>query len=202
MMQLNKEKKEIEIRMEGERKALAALMRVPRRAHVEIRNGTHTLVFHCDGCHMEMFAGMHCPECTDFDLCNTCYRKNGHRHPMERFSASQNATGQSAESNPIRKELQAASIVSPVLSQTGEPFIEQLSTTGTTVRQQVKITIDQQNRMQITGLLPVQLPTTQQPCGLFELTSRAAIRRSHKARSRKENQSNIHRNQQKIFQRK
>ena len=52
MMQLNKEKKDIEIRMEGERKALAALMRVPRRAHVEIHNGTHTLVFHCDGCHM------------------------------------------------------------------------------------------------------------------------------------------------------
>ena len=156
MMELNKEKKNIEIRMEGERKALAALMRVPRRAHVEIRNGAHTLVFHCDACHMEMFAGMHCPECTDFDLCNTCYRKNGHQHTMERFSASQNAPGQNVESNPIRKEVQAASIVSPVLSQTGEPFIEQLSTSGTTVRQQVKITIDRQNRMQITGLLPGQ----------------------------------------------
>ena len=156
MMQLNKEKKDIEIRMEGERKALAALMRVPRRAHVEIRNGAHTLVFHCDGCHMEMFEGMHCPECADFDLCNACYKKNGHKHTMERLSASQNAPGQNAESNPIRKELQAASIVSPVLSQTGEPFIEQLNNIGTTVRQQVKITIDRRNRMQITGLLPGQ----------------------------------------------
>ena len=159
MMQLNKEKKDIEIRMEGERKALAALMRVPRRAHVEIRNGAHTLVFHCDGCHMEMLEGMHCPECAAFDLCNACYKKNGHQHTMERLSASQNAPGQNAESNPIRKELQAASIVSPVLSQTGEPFIEQLNNTemrGTTVRQQVKITIDRQNRMQITGFCPVR----------------------------------------------
>ena len=50
-------------------------------------------------------------------------------------------------------------LVSPVLSQTGEPFIEQLNNTemrGTTVRQQVKITIDRQNRMQISGLLPGQ----------------------------------------------
>ena len=60
---------------------------------------------------------------------------------------------------PIQRELQAASVVSPVLSQTGEPFIEQLNNTemkGTTVRQQVKITIDRQNRMQISGLLPGQ----------------------------------------------
>lgn len=134
-------------------------MRVPRRAHIEIRNGIHTLIFHCDGCQREMFEGMHCSECQDFDLCNACYKKNGHQHPMERFSASQNAPGQRAESNPIQKELQAASVVSPVLSQTGEPFIEQLNNTelrGTTVRQQVKITIDRQNRMQISGLLPGQ----------------------------------------------
>ena len=156
MIQLNKEREQTEIRLEGERKAIAALMRVPRRAHVEIRNGMHTLVFHCDGCHMEMLAGMHCPECTDFDLCTTCYKKNGHRHHMECFSSSQQAPGQNVQANPIRKELQAASVVSPVLSQTGEPFIEQLSTYGTTVRQQVKITIDRQNRMQITGILPGQ----------------------------------------------
>ena len=156
MIQLNKEKKEIEIRMEGERKAIAALMRVPRRAHVEIRNGMHTLLFHCDGCSNEMLQGMHCPECTDFDLCTSCYKKNGHRHRMEWFSSSQNTPGQNVHANPIRKELQAASVVSPVLSHTGEPFIEQLSTSGTTVRQQVKITIDRHNRMQITGILPGQ----------------------------------------------
>ena len=76
--------------------------------------------------------------------------------PWNAFQRHRMPPGQNVESNPIRKEVQAASIVSPVLSQTGEPFIEQLSTSGTTVRQQVKITIDRQNRMQITGLLPGQ----------------------------------------------
>ena len=159
MLQLNQERKELDIRIEGERKALAALMKIPRRAHVEIRKGIHTLIFHCDGCQKEMFEGMHCTSCQDFDLCSACYRRNGHQHRMERFSASQNAPGQRADSNHIQRELQAASVISPVCSQTGQPFIEQLEDKqpkGTMVRQEVKITIDRQNRMHILGLSPGQ----------------------------------------------
>ena len=69
MMKLNQERKEMDIRIEGERKALAALMKIPRRAHVEIRNNIHTLIFHCDGCQKEMLEGLHCTSCKDFDLC-------------------------------------------------------------------------------------------------------------------------------------
>ena len=75
MMKLNQERKELDIRIEGERKALAALMKIPRRAHVEIRNNIHTLIFHCDGCQKEMLEGMHCTSCEDFDLCSACYRR-------------------------------------------------------------------------------------------------------------------------------
>ena len=106
-----------------------------------------------------MLEGMHCTSCEDFDLCSACYRRNGHQHSMERFSASQDAPGQRADSNHIQRELQAASVISPVCSQTGQPFIEQLEDKqpkGTMVRQEVKITIDRQNRMHIMGLLPGQ----------------------------------------------
>ena len=92
-------------------------------------------------------------------MCSPCYTRNGHQHRMERFSASQDAPGQRADTNHIQRELQAASVISPVCSQTGQPFIEQLENPqpkGTMVRQEVKITIDRQNRMPILGLLPGQ----------------------------------------------
>ena len=95
----------------------------------------------------------------DFDMCSPCYTRNGHQHRMERFSTSQNAPGQRADTNNIQKELQAASVISPVCSQTGQPFVEQLDdpqTNGTLVKQEVKIKIDRHNRMHILGLLPGQ----------------------------------------------
>ena len=83
MMKLNQERKEMDIRVEGERKVLAALMKIPWRAHVEIRNNIHTLIFHCDGCKKEMQEGLHCTVCGDFDMCSPCYTRNGHQHRME-----------------------------------------------------------------------------------------------------------------------
>ena len=149
----------MDIRIEGERKALAALMKIPRRATVEIRNNIHTLIFHCDGCGKEMQAGLHCTVCTDFDLCSPCYTRNGHQHRMERFSTSQNAPGQRTDTNNIQKELQAPSVISPVCSQTGQTFVEQLDdpqTNGTMVKQEVKIKIDRHNRMQISACCQVK----------------------------------------------
>ena len=149
----------MDIKIEGERKVLAALMKIPRRATVEVRNNVHTLIFNCDGCGKEMQSGLHCMVCPDYDLCSSCYTRNGHQHPMEKFSTSQDAPGQRAGTSSIQKELQAASVISPVCSQTGQPFIEQLDapqTNGTMVRQEVKIKIDRDNKMHIMGLLPGQ----------------------------------------------
>ena len=103
--------------------------------------------------------GLHCTVCHDYDLCSSCYTRNGHQHPMEKFSTSKDAPGQRAGTSSIQKELQAALIISPVCSQTGQPFVEQLDdrqTNGTMVKQEVKIKIDRDNKMHIVGLLPRQ----------------------------------------------
>ena len=45
MQGLNKERKEMDNKLEGERRALASLMKIPRRATVEVRDNVHTLIF-------------------------------------------------------------------------------------------------------------------------------------------------------------
>ena len=140
---------------------LASLMKIPKRATVEVRDNIHTLIFTCDGCRHEMRSGFHCTECPDYDLCSACYEKNGHQHRMERFSTSHDAPGQRAGTSSIQKELQAASVISPVCSQRGQPNTEQEMITipqpnGTMVRQEIKIKIDRENKMHVIGLLPRQ----------------------------------------------
>ena len=42
MQGLNRERKEMDSKIEGERRALASLMKIPRRASVEVRDNVHT----------------------------------------------------------------------------------------------------------------------------------------------------------------
>ena len=105
--------------------------------------------------------GFHCKECPDFDLCHKCYGKNGHHHPMEKFSTSENAPGQRAKGSSIKKELEVASVISPVGDEKGKQNSQHEMMTvpqqnGEMRKQEIQVKIDKENRMSVYGLLPGQ----------------------------------------------
>ncbi|XP_035231401.1 CREB-binding protein-like isoform X3 [Stegodyphus dumicola] len=46
--------------------------------------GQDNSVFVCNKCHKYIEGRYHCPICDDFDLCVSCYGKEGHNHEMEK----------------------------------------------------------------------------------------------------------------------
>ncbi len=68
--------------------------------------GQDKFVYTCNSCSRSVETRHHCTQCEDFDLCTTCYQREGHEHPMEKLGfdmgvaeASQNS-GQNG--NPDR----------------------------------------------------------------------------------------------------
>ncbi|XP_052796528.1 histone lysine acetyltransferase CREBBP-like isoform X2 [Mya arenaria] len=52
----------------------------------ELHNqGKESFVYTCNTCEAQVETRWHCSVCTDFDLCNTCYQKDGHNHKMDRL---------------------------------------------------------------------------------------------------------------------
>lgn len=45
-------------------------------------------IYTCNSCDKKITAGYHCPACNDFDLCASCWNRNGHCHEMELLNSS------------------------------------------------------------------------------------------------------------------
>ena len=69
---LNRERKEMNDKLEEEKKMFASLVKLSKPATVEVRDNVHMLIFTCNGCEHEMKSGFHCKECLDFNLCDRC----------------------------------------------------------------------------------------------------------------------------------
>ena len=80
---------------------------------------------------------------------------------MEKFSTSENAPGQRAGGSSIKKELEAASVISPIGGENGKQNSQHEMMTipqqnGTMKKQEIQIKIDKENKMSVLGLLPGQ----------------------------------------------
>ena len=64
--------------------------------------GQDKFVYNCNSCSKSVETRYHCTVCEDFDLCVSCYEKEGHKHKMEKlgFDLDGGSTEVSPTSNP------------------------------------------------------------------------------------------------------
>ncbi|VDM34683.1 unnamed protein product [Hydatigera taeniaeformis] len=72
----------------------------------ELHNeGRQSFLYTCNVCKDQIETRWHCNECDEYDLCNQCYKRENHPHPMEQYGLGieeegSNANGESSGDRP------------------------------------------------------------------------------------------------------
>ncbi|KAL3879466.1 hypothetical protein ACJMK2_031763 [Sinanodonta woodiana] len=66
----------------------------------------------CNSCKAQVETRWHCSQCDDFDLCNTCYQKEGHNHKMDRLGLDlDDGSSSDKQENPQESHRQSIPMV-------------------------------------------------------------------------------------------